>query len=75
MKKFNHFTGIFVLNSHHKRGEPIAFLQFGMSTRKGGERSRAPAHQNRVAFRHNKNSKKTAKIASMPIYRRIGCAS
>ncbi|KAK8819625.1 hypothetical protein WA556_002613 [Blastocystis sp. ATCC 50177/Nand II] len=39
-----------------------------MSTRKGGERSRAPAHQNRVAFRHNKNSKKTAKIASMPIY-------
>lgn len=39
-----------------------------MSTRRGGETSRTPAHQNKFAFRHNKNSKKTAKIAAMPIY-------
>ena len=39
-----------------------------MSTRRGGETSRVPAHQNKFAFRHNKNSKKTAKIAAMPIY-------
>ncbi|KAK8804396.1 hypothetical protein WA588_004610 [Blastocystis sp. NMH] len=39
-----------------------------MSTRRGGVRSRAPAHQNTFAYRHNKNSKKTAEIAAMPIY-------
>ncbi|KAK8804264.1 riken cDNA family protein [Blastocystis sp. subtype 4] len=39
-----------------------------MSTRRGGVRSRPPAHQNTFAYRHNKNSKKTAKIAAMPIY-------
>ena len=39
-----------------------------MSTRRGGVRSRAPAHQNTFAYKHNKNSKKTAQIAAMPIY-------
>ena len=42
-----------------------------MSTRKGGVRSRAPAHQNKFTFKHNKNSKKTEKIKAMPIYRMI----
>jgi len=28
--------------------------------------SRAPAHQNSFAFKHNKNSKKTKKIAAIP---------
>lgn len=36
-----------------------------MSTRKGGVRSRKPAHQNKFAFRHNKSSKKTAKISGI----------
>ncbi|CBK23472.2 uncharacterized protein [Blastocystis hominis] len=39
-----------------------------MSTRRGGVTSRTPAHQNKFSFRHNKNSKKTEKIAAMPIY-------
>lgn len=30
------------------------------------ERSRAPAHQNSFAFKHNPNSKKTKKIAAIP---------
>lgn len=39
-----------------------------MSTRKGGgEKHRAPAHQNTFAFRHNKKSKKTEAILKMPI--------
>jgi hypothetical protein len=33
-----------------------------MSTRKGGQRSRKPAHQNATAFKHNPKSKKTAYI-------------
>ena len=37
-----------------------------MSTRKGGVRSRQPKHQNKFAFKHNKNSKKTKKILSIP---------
>ncbi|GMI21397.1 hypothetical protein TrRE_jg2191, partial [Triparma retinervis] len=32
-----------------------------------GAHSRAPAHQNGFAFKHNPNSKKTAKILSLPI--------
>ena len=31
------------------------------------EKHRAPAHQNSFAFKHNPNSKKTKKIAAMPI--------
>ncbi|CAN0006873.1 unnamed protein product, partial [Phaeothamnion confervicola] len=37
-----------------------------MSTRKGGETSRKPKHQNEFAFRHNPKSKKTLKILAMP---------
>ena len=37
-----------------------------MSTRKGGVRSRKPRHQNSYAFKHNKNSKKTKRIANLP---------
>jgi hypothetical protein len=33
--------------------------------------SRAPAHQNKVAFRHNPKSRKTALIASIPAS--VGC--
>ena len=74
-----------ILASHHSHGTTslhstwsgfdqtkalsLTLLYTAMSTRKGGERSRAPAHQNKFTFRHNKNSKKTAKIASMPVYR------
>lgn len=36
-----------------------------MSTAKGGVHSRAPKHQNSFAFKHNKNSKKTRKIAGI----------
>lgn len=39
-----------------------------MSTKRGGgEKHRVPAHQNKFAFRHNKKSKKTEKILSLPI--------
>jgi hypothetical protein len=37
-----------------------------MSTRKGGERSRPPAHQNSFSFKHNPKSKKTAAILASP---------
>ena len=36
------------------------------STRKGGAKKRAPAHQNSFAFKHNKHSKKSEAIAAMP---------
>jgi hypothetical protein len=37
-----------------------------VSCRKGGARSRKTAHQNRFAFKHNKNSVKTARLAKIP---------
>lgn len=36
------------------------------STSAGGKHSRAPAHENKFAFRHNPGSKKTAAIARIP---------
>lgn len=39
-----------------------------MSTQKGNTaRRRAPAHQNKVAFKHNRNSRTTKMIAEIPI--------
>lgn len=38
-----------------------------MSTRKGNPSHGPPAHQNKFAFKHNKNSRKTEKIISYPI--------
>src|SRR4051794_39560715 len=37
-----------------------------MSSEKGNVKKGAPAHQNTFAFKHNKNSRKTAKILSLP---------
>lgn len=37
-----------------------------MTTRKGNPKKGAPKYQNRTAFKHNKNSKLTKKILSMP---------
>ena len=37
------------------------------TSRSSKPRSRAPAHQNSFAFKHNPNSKKTAKILASPI--------
>mmetsp|Transcript_13958 Transcript_13958/g.34084 ORF Transcript_13958/g.34084 Transcript_13958/m.34084 type:complete len:197 (-) Transcript_13958:198-788(-) len=36
-----------------------------MSCRKGGPKKKAPRHQNSVAFKHNKHSKKTKQIANI----------
>lgn len=37
-----------------------------MTTRRGNPAKGAPCHQNRVAFKHNKNSKKTINILALP---------
>eukprot|EP00456_Euglypha_rotunda_P055768 TRINITY_DN4550_c0_g1_i2.p1 TRINITY_DN4550_c0_g1~~TRINITY_DN4550_c0_g1_i2.p1 ORF type:complete len:219 (+),score=30.03 TRINITY_DN4550_c0_g1_i2:100-756(+) len=39
----------------------------GISLRKGNAKSSGPKHQNRFAFKHNKNSKKTEAIDKVPI--------
>ena len=38
-----------------------------MSTRRGEPSRGPPRHQNKVAFKHNKNSKRTQEIADMPV--------
>jgi len=38
-----------------------------MTTRRGDQRKKAPVHQNRHKFTHNKGSKKTKEIAASPI--------
>lgn len=38
-----------------------------VSLKSGGKPKQGPRHQNKTAFRHNKNSKKTERILSIPI--------
>jgi hypothetical protein len=45
----------------------IHSADFEMSTRRGEPARGPPRHQNKVAFKHNKNSKRTQEIADIPV--------